>query len=162
MDENDVLEYVEGKVLEPPENAPAVAKAKYKKGEIKSKKIIIDSLGDHLLTYIAKLKKSKDIYDKLVGMYEVNNFNHVLSLKNQNKDIKMKKGDTVQSYFMRLSQLTDQLVIAVEIMSDRELVLVALQGLPPIWETFITTISNDDKLPTLDELVGKTLERKPR
>ena len=68
MNENDVLEYVEGKVPEPLENAFAAVKAKYKKGEIKENKIIIDSLRDHLLTYISKLKKSKEIYDKLVGM----------------------------------------------------------------------------------------------
>lgn len=102
------------------------------------------------------------MYDKLVGMYEINNLNHILSVKNQIKDIKMKKGDTVQSYFMRLSQLQDQLFSAGESMSDRELVLVAVQGLPPIWETFITTISTNDKFSSFDELVGKCTQEETR
>ena len=42
LDENDVLEYVEGKVPEPLENASTALKAKYKKGEIKAKDIIRD------------------------------------------------------------------------------------------------------------------------
>ena len=33
--------------------------------------------------------------------------------------------------------------------------MVTLQGLPPIWETFITTISNNNILTTFDELVGR-------
>lgn len=61
LDENDVLEYVEGKVPEPLENSPVSAKAKYKKCEIKSKKIIIDSLKEHFLTCIEKLKNSNDM-----------------------------------------------------------------------------------------------------
>lgn len=44
LDENDVLEYVEGKVPVPPENAIATAKSKYKKGDLKAKKINIDVL----------------------------------------------------------------------------------------------------------------------
>jgi len=151
--ENDILEYVEGKVPEPPENAPVVAKSKYKKDEIKAKEILIDSLKDHLLTYVGKFNKSKDIHHKPVGMYDVNNLNHILSLKNQLKDIKMNKGEFLQSYVMRILHTVG------EPMSDKELVSIIVQGLPPIWETFITTISNNDKLPTFNELVGKcTLE----
>lgn len=107
LDENDVLEYVEGKFLEPLKNAPTTAKVVYKKGELKTKKIIIDSLKDHFLTYIGKLKKYKAVYGKMVGTYEVNNLNHILSLKNQLKDINMNKGETMQSYIVRISQLRD-------------------------------------------------------
>jgi len=59
LDEYGVLEDVEGKISSPPENAPQAAKSKYKKGDIKAKKIIIDSLRDHLHVYISSLKTSK-------------------------------------------------------------------------------------------------------
>lgn len=42
-----------------------------RKGEIKARKIIIDSLKDHLLPYISKLKTSKEMYDKIVAMFEI-------------------------------------------------------------------------------------------
>ena len=108
-----------------------------------------------MLIYVGKLKKSKDIYDKLVGMYELKNLNHILSLKNKLKDMKMNKEEYVQSYIMRISQLRDQFQTVGEPIFDRELVLVTLQGLTPIWETFITTINNNEKFLTFDELVGK-------
>ena len=109
LDENDVLEYVEGKVLVPLENAPAATKSKYEKCYLKAKKILIDGLQDHLLVYVGSFKKSKDIYGKLVGMFEVNNLNHILSLKNKLKEMKMSKGESMQSYIMRVSFLRDQL-----------------------------------------------------
>lgn len=81
LDEYDVLAYVEGKILASPENAPQAVKSKYKKAEIKAKKIIIDSFRDHLLVYISSLKTSNKMYDKIVGMYEVNNLSYKMDLK---------------------------------------------------------------------------------
>ena len=37
------MDYVQGKIVEPPSNAPTATKTKYKKGEVKAKKIIMDS-----------------------------------------------------------------------------------------------------------------------
>lgn len=98
---------------------------------------------DHLLVYVGSLKKSKHVYDKLVGMYEVNNLNLIPSLKNKLKELKMNRGKSVQSYVMRVSQLRDQLQTAGEPISDRELVMVTLQGLPPIWKLHSRGIYDD-------------------
>jgi len=103
LDDNDVLEYVQGKLLEPPVNASTTIKPGYKKGDLKAKKLMIHGLQDHLLVYVGNLKSSKDIYDKLVGMYKFKNLNHILSLKNNLKELKMNKGESVQSYIMRVS-----------------------------------------------------------
>ncbi len=59
LEEQDVMDYVQGKILEPPSNAPATAKTKYKKGEVKAKKIIWDSIHKHLVAYISDLNTSK-------------------------------------------------------------------------------------------------------
>jgi len=58
-----------------------------------------------------------------------NKLNHILSLKNQLKEMKMNKGEYVQSYIMRVFCLRDQLQFVGEQISDRELVVVTLQGL---------------------------------
>jgi len=54
LEEHDAMDYVQGKVVEPPLNATA-AKTMYKKGEVKAKKIIIDSIQKHLVAYISYL-----------------------------------------------------------------------------------------------------------
>ena len=69
LEEHEVLDYVQGKVAEPPSNALAIVKTKYKKGEVKAKKILVDSIQKHLVAYISDLGTSKEIYDMLVGMF---------------------------------------------------------------------------------------------
>ena len=75
VDNNVVLEYIEGRISEAPKNASASLKNMYKKGESKAKKIIVDGLQDHLLAYVGNLGKSKDMYDKIADMHEINNLN---------------------------------------------------------------------------------------
>jgi len=94
-DNKDVLDYIQGKVPKPPKNSSDVVKNKHKKGELKAKKIIVDGLQDNLLAYVGNLRKSKDMYDKIVGMYEVNNLIEIISLKDQLKDMKMNKGESM-------------------------------------------------------------------
>jgi len=157
LEEHDILGYVEGEVAKLAENSNAAIKARYKKGEVKDTNIIVDSLGDHLITYVSNLKKSKELYATLIGMYQVNNLVQILALKNHLKDVKMNKGETIQAYFGSISKIKDQLSTFGEVVSDKELVLIMLGGLPS-WENFITTISNKDKFPTFDELLGKCSE----
>lgn len=108
-DNNDLLKYIQGRMPEHPENASAPLKNRYKKVESKAKQIIVDGLQDHLLAYVENLRKSKDMYDKIAGMYDVNNLNEIITLKNQHEETKMNKGETVQSCIIRLSCLRDQL-----------------------------------------------------
>jgi len=94
---NDVLDYIQGKVPEPTESAFATVKNKHKKGVLKEKKIIANGLQDNLLSYVENLRRSKDMHDKVIRMYEVNNLNEILTLKDQLKDTKMNKGESIQS-----------------------------------------------------------------
>jgi len=74
----------------------------------------------------------------------------------------MNKGESIQSYIMRNSIIRDQLLRVEEVVLDRELVVMTLRGLPPIWETFITTIRNTNLLPSFDEIVGKLTQEESR
>ena len=42
LEEHEVLDYVQEKVVEPPSIAPTAAKTKHRKGEVKAKKICFD------------------------------------------------------------------------------------------------------------------------
>lgn len=111
LEEQDVMDYVQGKISEPPSNAPTAAKTKYKKGEFKAKKIIRDSIHKDLVAYISDLNTSKEIYDMLVSMFKSSNANQILFFKNKLKDIKKGKGEDIQSYFMRITELKNDLSI---------------------------------------------------
>jgi len=80
------------------------------------------------------------MFDALVGLFESNNSSRQLALRNQLCDSRMKNEDTINSYFMRISQLKDQLAAIKDIVNEKELVTIALNGLPSSWEPFIQGI----------------------
>jgi len=110
LEDLDVMDYVQGNIKEAPSNAPAATKTKYRKGEIKAKMIIRDSIHKHFVAYIFELSTSKEMYDKLVIMFRASNANQVLFFKNQLKNIKKGKKESIQSYFMRLIEIKNNLL----------------------------------------------------
>ena len=62
FEDQDVMDYVQGKIQEPPSSAPAATKTKYKKWEIKVKLIIRDSIHKSLVAYISELGTSKEMW----------------------------------------------------------------------------------------------------
>jgi hypothetical protein len=55
-------------------------------------------------------------------------------LRNKLILVKISRYDNVTSYFMRINQVRDQISIIGEKLDDKELVNVALNGLPKSWE----------------------------
>jgi hypothetical protein len=149
LEEDDLLD-VTTKTL--PDTTTDIEKKIRKEEDVKARKIIIYSVRDHLLPRIANLKTTYDMYEVLKGMFESDNTLRALTLKSQLQSTKMTKGDTVALFFMKLSEIKEQLETIGEIMSDRELVLTTLQNLPKSWEPFIQSISGREALPTFDRL----------
>jgi hypothetical protein len=54
--------------------------------------------------------------------------------------MKMNDDDSITSYFVRISQLRDQLQAIEEIASEKELVNIVLNGLPKTWDAFVASI----------------------
>ena len=81
LEDQGVLDHVRGNIVEPSSNASAVAWNKWKNGEVKTKKIIRDSIDKRLVAYISDLDTSKEIYDRLVSLF--NDANQVLFLRNK-------------------------------------------------------------------------------
>ena len=64
-------------------------------------------------------------------MFKVSNANQILFLKNKLKDIKKGKDEGIQSYFLRITEIKNDLLSIGEVIPDRELTLTSLGGLPP-------------------------------
>eukprot|EP00253_Pinus_taeda_P036683 PITA_36683 len=160
--EKEVMDYVQGKILEPPSNASAATNTKYNRAKVKAKKIIKDSIDKHLVAYISELKTSKEIYDRLVGMLKVANANQILFLKNKLKDIKKGKDKDIQSCFLRITEIKNNLLSIGEVIPDRELTLTTLGGLSPEWYVFRTTFLNNDRIPGFEELMSRCIQEETR
>ena len=65
--------------------------------------MIRDSIHKCLVAYIFELGTYKDMYDNLVNMFKANNANQVLFFKNQLKNLKKGRDESVKSYFLKLT-----------------------------------------------------------
>jgi hypothetical protein len=142
-------EFEEGKEKEP-QNVAAMEK--FKDSDINAMSIIVDSIKDHLISYISHLDSSKKMYDALTNLFSVRNIGQVMSLKNELHDMKMNDDDNITSYFVRISQLRDQLQAIEEIISEKELVNIVLNGLPKTWDAFAASMNTRKEYPTFEEL----------
>ena len=102
-----------------PEIATGEEKEIRKEEDTKARKIIIYLVRDHLLPRISNLKTTYEMYEALKHMFESDNTLRALTLKGQLQSTKMTKGDTVATFFMKISEIKDQLGAIGEIMSNR-------------------------------------------
>ena len=67
LKENDLDKYVEGEIGEPEEEE---AKIKHRKEMIRAKRIIVDSIKDHLIPQVSSLKTPMAMFDDLTRLFE--------------------------------------------------------------------------------------------
>ena len=104
-------------------------KSLHKKNLVKAKRIIADSIEDHLIPHVSSLKILKEMFDSLTKLFEGKNINRKMTLRNQLKNIKIHNAETIQSYFTMASQIKDQLEVVEEEVSNLEVVITTLNGL---------------------------------
>jgi hypothetical protein len=104
--ENDLARFIKEEVEEPKD---AVEKAKHQKDSIRAQRIIADSIKDHPIPYVSSQKTPKEMFDALSKLYEGKNINRKMNLRIQLKNTKMQKGEMIQEYFSRISEVKEQL-----------------------------------------------------
>lgn len=107
LEENELQNHVEKVTLEP---EGTQEKSKYKKNEAKAKRILVDSIKVQFIPHVVAWKTSKVVYDALVGLFESNNINGKLTLRNLPRNVMITGSDFVVSYLMRFSQIKYELI----------------------------------------------------
>jgi hypothetical protein len=149
LDENDLLEHVTVGV---PELDEEEEKTKHKKNEKKAKRIVSDSVKDHLIPHIYELQTTGQMYEALSRLYESKYISWNLTLRNHLRNMKMDNSESVTFYLMRVSQIRDHLAAIGDVISDKELVTTTLNGFPTFWIPFVQGVCARIKLPKFDKL----------
>ena len=84
-------------------------KDKYMKNLVKAKRIIFDSIKDHLIPHASSLKTPKEMFYALTSLYEGKNINRIMTLRTQLNGVKMQNLESIQYYFTRVSEIKEQL-----------------------------------------------------
>jgi hypothetical protein len=104
LEEIDLARFVKEELPKPED---AAEKAKHQKDTIRAKRIIVDSIKDHLIPYVSSKNTPKEMFDALTRIYEGKNINRKMNLRTQLKNTRMQKGEMIQEYFSRISKFKE-------------------------------------------------------
>jgi hypothetical protein len=159
LSKKKMLDIMKGKIVEPEfaegkekESQNIAVMEKFKDGDINAMSIIVESIKYHLIPYISHLDSSKKMYDALTNLFSIKNIGQIMSLKNELRDMKMNDDESITSYFVRISQLRYQLQDIKDIISEKELVNIVLNGLPKMWDAFSTRMNIRKEYLTFEEI----------
>jgi 2-phosphoglycerate kinase len=106
LKENDLWEIVD-KVVPSPTDLQQLAA--HEKKEIRAMRVILDVVKDHLIPHLFEKKTTKEMFDALVSLYQSENINRKMVLRNKLRSTQMSRSDSVTSYLMKITQICDQL-----------------------------------------------------
>ena len=129
---------------------------------IRAKRIIVDSIKDHLIPHVSPLETPKKMYDALARLFESQNINRRMTLRTQLKNVKMDKSENVQAYLSRVSQIKEQLHAIGDMVEEAEVVMTTLNGLPRSWESFIQGVCSRRKMPKFSKLWEDCIKEEAR
>ena len=72
-------------------------KALHEKNLVKAKKIVADSITDHLIPQVSSLMTPKEMFDSLTKIFEGKNIHQKMTLRNQLKNVKIQNAKTMRS-----------------------------------------------------------------
>jgi hypothetical protein len=166
---NKVLDIVKGKIVKPEfeegkkkESQNVASMEKFKDNAINVMSIIVESIKYHLIPYIFHLDSSNKMYDSLTNLFSVRNIGQVMSLKDELYDMKMNDDERITSYFVIISQLRDQLQAIEEIILEKELVNIVLNGFPKTWDAFAASMNTRKEYPTFEEIWTCSVQEESR
>ena len=133
LQETDFANYVKEVIAKPKGEED---RARHKKNMVRAKRIIADSIKDHLIPHVSSLKTPKEVFDALTKLYEGKNINRKIILRTQLKGVKMQNFESVQSYLTRVSQIKEQLEAIGDNVEEAGIVMTALIRLPRSWKSF--------------------------
>lgn len=157
--EMELEEYVESNNTIPDND---LDKTTWKRHNNKAMKIIIDSVKDHILPSISSLSIAFEMFSTIKSTFEINNTSKLLTLKQDLLYIKMNNGEIITSYFLRISELKDQLATIGSLVDDKELTMISLRGLPLSQGTFIRGLSSRPELPKFELLKNECTQEESR
>ena len=104
LEENEVKEFALTTVPVPDD---ATQLAAWKRNYVKARKILMDSVKNHLVSHLAKSETAKEMFDSLKKLFERDSASRSIALRTQLHTIKMNRLESVASYFMRIVELRD-------------------------------------------------------
>ena len=102
------------------------------------------------------------MWKTLKDLYQSNNSQRKLALKDKLRKIKCEKGDTISTYLNKLTTCRDELGSVGITITDDNMVSLALLGLPKRWHSYQDSVNGREKLLDWEQLWSDLMHKEIR
>ena len=151
LKENELWDIVHSTIANPvvvPANA--TDKATFMKRDVRARRVILDVVKDHVIPHISTKDHAFHMWTTLTNLYQSFNENNKMVLREKLKSVHMSKGESMESYLSRITQVRDELPAIGEVISGSEMVHITLNGVSQQWTVFVQTIIGRENIPIWD------------
>ncbi|KAA8529815.1 hypothetical protein F0562_034328 [Nyssa sinensis] len=163
LDVYDLLGYVDGSIPMPSEQievtvgdaAQRVANPRFtewKRADRHLRSAINATIHPSLLPHVVNLKHAFEVWNVLEKRMNSTSRSHIMQLRNDLQRVKKDSAKPMKDYLNKVKQITDKLAATSNTISDEEIVLVILKGLPREYMSFKTAIRAREASITVEEL----------
>jgi hypothetical protein len=117
-------------------------------------KLLMD---DSILSMMDGIDNCSDAWDALQDLFASTTAANIMQLKQQFNAFSMKGKESIAAYMQRARTLQFEMSAAEVQVTDADLIMTILQGLPTEYEMIKTIIVNTEPLPTFNTVLGRLL-----
>lgn len=116
LEECGVKDYAVREVPMPEEEE---RQASWRRHDVKARKILMDSVKSHLIFHISKVEIAKYMFDIFKNIFECDSISKLIALRTQLHTVKIKRSESMDSYFTRVAEIRDHLGNVSEVIPDK-------------------------------------------
>jgi hypothetical protein len=148
----------------PDDSASQAEKNAYQEKSLKALALIGLSVEDYHLATVGNAASAKAAWEALKNLYAQQSMALVVDLKRSLGDLRLKQGESITEYIGRAVEIQSQLQAAGHTLSDQDLILQVLCGLPDEYRIVSTIMENSDsqQQPSLSVVRSKLLREENR
>lgn len=120
--------------------------------------IIGQSVSDQYVPLLIKCNTAYEAWTTLEGVFKAKSAARLIQLRTEFTQLKMKPSETVAEYLGRARVLGNELTGIGHEVTDTDIVIVVLAGLPSEYHTIRTVIEAREKMPDLDDLLRMLMQ----
>jgi hypothetical protein len=151
LEGNGLKEFIDIDVPKPVATETANLDA-WEKKVAKARRILLEGVRDHIVSSLHGKTTPHAMWKVLTNIFQNSSDHRKLVLKDKLRKIKMEKGDSISKYLTNFVQCRDELGSVGIIVTDDDLVSLALLGLPKSWNIYQDSVNGRENFPDWERL----------
>eukprot|EP00253_Pinus_taeda_P021301 PITA_21301 len=161
LEENGLKDLIDQEV-----HKPTIANAQeleeWKKCVARARRILLEGVRDHIVSSLHGKETPFSMWKTLKDLYQNNNDQRMLVLKDKLWKMKCEKGDTISTYMNKLTTCRDKLGSVGITTVDDDMVSLSLLSVPKSWHSYQDSVNGREKLPDLESLWSDLMQEEIR